>query len=597
MAASTRTWLILAVAGFVVLIHGAWWGFGDQMVARGVFADGDSYTRLIRAERLLQTGDWLDVSIPRANAPHGTSVHWTRPFDVVLLALALPLLPALGLKGALYWAGVVVSPLLHVVLGAVLAWTAVPLLGRAGAAVAGAVTAAQAGVLSFSLVGRADHHMMFACLAALATGCLIRSFAEADGGARAAVSAGLVIAAGLWIGPEFLVFMALVLAVAGLPWLAGEAGAGRRNVGLAGGLATGLVVAVLLERLPGGFLDISYDRVSVVHLGLALLLLLFWGVVHRVEMRLPSITLRTAVALAGAAGLLLTMHLVFPNFLGNPLVADADPAIGPIFAHISEYRPVTDVARFLVYFGSALFAGPWLVWRLTGGRGEGHLWSWLLLAAGLVLFTGMAMAWLRWCLYAALFLSIVLADVVVAADEGLSRRFRFPARVPAKVLVMLALAVGPLALGSGLLHAKKTPEERAAAREEACPIRLLAPLLGESPRTIVASANFGPELMYRTPHRVVATVHHRNIAGILDGHRILNGTDDAASRALAEVRGVDLVLLCPETSNDTYFLIGDADGSLYRRLVSGPSPDWLRPRALPADLAAKFRLFEVVATP
>ena len=99
--------------------------------------------------------------------------------------------------------------------------------------------------------------------------------------------------------------------------------------------------------------------------------------------------------------------------------------------------------------------------------------------------------------------------------------------------------------------------------------------------------------MYRTRHRVVATVHHRNIDGILDGYRILNGVDDAASRALVQSRAVELILLCPGTANDAYFLIGKPVDALYQRLTDGSPPPWLRPVALPDALGEKFRLFEV----
>ena len=73
-------WPLLLVTGFVVLIHVAWALVGDTIVANGGLADGDSFTRLVRVERLIDTGAWFDNTLPRANAPFGTTVHRTRPF-------------------------------------------------------------------------------------------------------------------------------------------------------------------------------------------------------------------------------------------------------------------------------------------------------------------------------------------------------------------------------------------------------------------------------------------------------------------------------------------------------------------------------------
>jgi hypothetical protein len=75
--------------------------------------DSDGYARLLRIERLIETGGWFDVSLPRADWPYGGSLHWTRPLDVLLILLALPAAAAVGFGLALYWAGAIVSPLLH----------------------------------------------------------------------------------------------------------------------------------------------------------------------------------------------------------------------------------------------------------------------------------------------------------------------------------------------------------------------------------------------------------------------------------------------------------------------------------------------------
>ena len=100
-AAPKEVTLAVVTAAAVAAVHLAWWLFADAGPAHGLLFDGDSYARLLRVERLVETGDWYDVGWPRANAPYGGALHWTRPFDVLLLGLALPLMPIMELKGAL----------------------------------------------------------------------------------------------------------------------------------------------------------------------------------------------------------------------------------------------------------------------------------------------------------------------------------------------------------------------------------------------------------------------------------------------------------------------------------------------------------------
>ncbi len=591
---------LVAVLVFILLVHSGWWISGDQIVLHGGFSDGDSYLRLLRVERLIETGDWFDISIPDANAPFGTTVHWTRLFDMVLLIMAAPMIPFLGFAKALFWAGVIVSPIVHMLAAVALAWAMLPLLGRAGAYFAAAMTAAQAGILAFALVGRADHHMMFILFACLSLGLAIRVLMAADGWRQRAFGAGLVFAAGIWEGPEFLVFISLCLAVLGLPWLAGEPKAGEKNRAVIQGLLVGLILAVLIERGVSGFLEIEYDRISIVHVCFASLLLIFWSAATYAlgrRLHLASLPWRFALAGVGVITMALIMTTLYPKVLANPL-NDVDPAVLPIFAHISEYQATTGASQMLIYFGAALFAVPWLLrclWKKWDGP---QRWPWVLMACALTLYLILGLNWLRWSLYAALFLAIVIADVLRHTDRRINASFSFPARLPLKLSAFLVLSIGPMIVGAIMLYDAKTPEERNAVNDDPCPVRELSaflnqPPLSDSSRTIVASANFGPEIVYRTDHKVLATVHHRNAAGILDGYRIMSGTGEMEVKNLMSTRRVDLLLLCPESSNDTYFLTDDDERSLYRRLQNNQLPSWLRSVDLPDGLSTKFRLFEV----
>ncbi len=98
--------------------------------AGGGLIDTDSYTRLIRVSELLNGADWDDQPFSRANAPYGHTLHWTRPFDALLIMGAGLLTPFFGLDRALHWAGVLINPVLYLGIVAALVWSLAPVMER-----------------------------------------------------------------------------------------------------------------------------------------------------------------------------------------------------------------------------------------------------------------------------------------------------------------------------------------------------------------------------------------------------------------------------------------------------------------------------------
>ncbi len=598
--------LVLA-ALFVAAVHGLWMAVGDSVVAAGGFYDGDSYMRLLRVDRLLHTGGWFDNSLPRTNWPLGGTLHWSRLFDLLLIALALPMALVLGMAKALYWSGVLISPLVHVLAAVVMAWAVRPLLGRDGALIAGALTALQFGVLAYAVAGHADHHMLFGLLAVAAFGFVLRALADPENGTRSAVYGGGVMALSLWLGVESQVTLGLILAVLGLAWVAEGGGRAHHAAGFCAGLLGGLVMALLIERGPQGFFDVGYDRLSAVHVTEVLFVLLFWrGMVSGEKRRRRFAVSPRGRLIAGftfAAGFLALMRVLFDKVFTHPF---ADNLVGQaLLQQTYEAAAIDGLPHFLLYLGGAVLALPWALWRLRAEYGKPSFWGWLLIAAGIGLFTALSVNGIRWSLYAGLVFAVAVADMMAGADAALDRRRVFQARLFLKVPVMALLAVGPLVLGVGAVHALAQSERPGAAGEivpgpgpGACSVKALAEFLnkppwGDRPRAILASANFGPEIMYRTRHRVTATLHHTNAQGIADSAEILGGVEDAQILDLIGKRQVGLILLCPKTRHDEYLMKGGDDRTFYRRLERGDLPGWLAEVPLPADLGVSFKLFKV----
>jgi hypothetical protein len=192
---------------------------------------------------------------------------------------------------------------------------------------------------------------------------------------------------------------------------------------------------------------------------------------------------------------------------------------------------------------------------------------------------------------------VVLADLIAHGVGAIAKRVSGPGRPLGVVVAVLFLAVGPLSLGVGTLKAGGSRGVGKACPVQAMTRHLNRPPWAERSLTILASANFGPEIMYRTGHKVLGTLHHRNAAGILDSVRILSGADEAEARRLVSQRRVDLIVLCPGSGSDGYLLGRSGGPALYRRLEGGAAPGWLRQVDLPEELGQSFRLFEVVNLP
>ncbi len=579
------SWAIMPVVlAFIVLVQGAWWLSLEQVT----FADGDSYLRMLRIEQLLTTRAWFDSTLAGVNAPFGVDLHWTRPLDVVLLVIAAPLMPFMEVRDAIYAAGVWVSPILHAGSAIAMLWALRPLLGRIGGAVAAALTATQIAWLSFAVVGRADHHMLFALIGIVVIGFMLRSFDGRAAGAPAA--AGFATAAGLWVGPEFSVFAGFVLGFLGMRWLVGVSNSARQAATYSGALIAGLVAALLIER-GGDLLTVEYDRLSIFHAVAIAVIYVFWRIIELAETRMrTSVWLRLIWAGAGVSVFAAVVVRFFPGTLGYPF-ADVDPDFLRIQANISDYQGLNDVDRFLRYLGAVVFAAPWLVYRIWRGPDRT---AWLFIAAGLLLYMTIAVTWSRWMLYAAMFAIIPLADLLVVTDRRMFDRIGPPIRAMAKAGAALVLIFAPAALGFIL---KDTPSGEATRVE--CPVDGLAAALREAPvidrsDIVVSAPNFGPEIRYRAGTPVVAALSHRNTDGILDSYRLMLSEDAGDIRRRVAARDIGVLVICPGSGAESYLREDATPGSLYARLVDGDPPPGIVEAPLPDEDQGAFRVYRIV---
>ncbi len=596
----------LATALFLVLVGNlAIVASGAVALSDGSLNGPDSYMRLLRVTQLYESGDWFDHTIPRSNAPYGEVLHWTRPADLLHLSGALLLEPFFGFDRALYLWAIVTSPLLFVAMMLALVWAMAPLLDDLGRFLLILALITEAAIWPHGALGRTDHHMLIMLVFAASLGGAIRVMAT-SASARTALLAGAAAGFGLWLSVEFLVAWAIIFGALTVCWITRDGQGGdqaRRNLWHALGMAGVVLLALAVERLPSDWFAEAYDRVSVAHLLVALLAAAFWGVAAWLTARLPAAGTpggRIAVGAGGAVCAGAVLLLTFPKFLGGPEV-DYDPGLKDIFLdRVSETRSllpdsVSQTGWLLFYLGQAVFAVPYVLWRLWRHRGEETWYGWMLIALGLLVYLPLAIYMRRFGGLAAMLLAVAVAGLLGALlaqeDDGQGRLKR---------LLTLGLAVpavlfGGLAVGGILLKQKS-----ALNAPDSCSVGPLVTELnrpdglGRTPLTVLALLNFGPQLMYQTRHRVVATPYPRNAQGQLDAVRIFAATDPEESRRLVEAREIDVIATC--TRRPTYWDISEDPASLDSRLRRGELPAWLRAVKLDEGTREEIGLFQVVPT-
>jgi len=458
----------------------------------------------------------------------------------------------------------------------------------------------------YYLAARPDHHALI-LLAFCAVLALLLRFAQSPTKhSRAPAWAGLAVAFGLWVSIETLTTELVALVALGLAWLI--TGQDRWLLGLrrfAMAAALALAVMMALERPPQEWLWAEeYDRLSTVQVVLLALIALGVEFMWRTRMRAQrSWPTRVGLSATGGVGAAVVMAGLFPDFFKGPFGAAMDPRLAAMWLDkIQELQPLI-AANWETAVGAAQVLGP-VVWVAV--------WVWLrrrdhpsfdqsivVILVAVALYLPLSMFQLRWGSYLGITVSIAWAAVfqrlldwhggpLVGAAPGTPIL-----RVPA----VLGLVTAHFML-SGAFYALSPPAVPDTAR--ACAWRKLAPFLnspafgGGAPQVILSHIHQGPEILYRTAHRVIGTPYHRNTDGILDSYTALTTRDEAQARQIMTRRDVDYVILCTDSREEKDILKVEGD-TMVRKLVRGAAPSWLIKVPLPGGLNTDFRIFRFVA--
>lgn len=595
---------------------------GDQEI-RHLLRGPDDFMRLAQVEDWLQGQDWRDTRQRRLNPPDGGPMHWSRIADVPLGVSAVLATPVLGRGQAMRIAVIVVPALLGGALVALFFWASAPLVQGKWRVMATLLTL-PALILPLAQLrpGRVDHHGLQLVLVALAAGFAFRAL-NASGG-RFAVAAGVVTAVSLVVGLETLPFVAAT-AFAFLLASIVRADAAVSLVAFGGALATVAPALLWLTAPLPDWATAACDRMSFPHLAGAAACAAIGGIaiaLQHVRMtRVPN--LRAAghdglpetrgvphaptlvretlpdsgwgirLVAIGGSGIALAGILValFPQCAGGPY-AELAPGARYWLDRVSEAQSLPQYFAGKPGTATGFAMLPVVATVATAIRLRRGGWTDpLRLAALLLALSGVAVGWwqIRGLPYAALVAAIALLPVTQTLNAHVAKMPRLAARLALRLSVPLAYVAAlilPVLVQVTVWPA--TEDDRPT-----CELDDVLPALHDphgferNALTIAAPINLGPEILFRTPHFVLAAPYHRNGRSIADIRRIFAGTE-AQALATATDRGVDAIIFCSRYTDTMAY--PDRQGFLSERLGNADPPDWLTHVAGDGNGAQLYRM-------
>ena len=276
---------------------------------------------------------------------------------------------------------------------------------------------------------------------------------------------------------------------------------------------------------------------------------------------------------------------LYPQCAGGPY-AQMAPEVRYWFDNVSEVRSwlglLADRPGTAVSFALLPLAAV-TVTALSIARS--HRADDLLQRITLLALTLSGVAVLAWQVRGAGYAGLTAAFALVPLAAALHARAGRIPRLPARLALRLAI---PAACATAVFLPVAVQPRAGDDGQPVCDLAEVLPALdnplglGAGPATVAAPIDFGPELLLRTPHAVLAAPYHRNVEGFADHRRLFAGGEAEALEVVVR-RGIEAVLFCPRYARFTAH--PGKPGFLNDRLADDRPPDWLVPVARADDLA------------
>jgi hypothetical protein len=597
----------------------------NNSIWSGNLVDSDDFTYLSQTLDWLHGQSWFDNVQHRMSPPEGVDLHYTRLAEIPIAGMILLFrLFQYSWQTAALYASFTLPFIYLGILFYVLRVTAERFVSKDWSRLTAFTMVFAGAPLNKFTPGQVGHHSLETILTMGAIGLTAQMFAHPDR-KRWAIAAGGVFAFAMAMALENLPWLALTSTVIGLWTIVSGAKAARSASIFGVALFLFGSLFLVIEKSPAEVFHtdlLAYSIAYVVFMGgVALALLGASGATF-----IKDIKLRFVVS-GGIAAILGAIYLYqYPELLAGPYGA-MDKRLAELFSQeITEMRSLVD--RFDIYWLLLYLFIPVLslIVALFMAREEkdSKKWNWILLIFLLTASVGLGLFYQsRVTMYADMF-SII--PMVAFAERGCKWiRTHYEGRQCFWAKVFLVLLVGPLtvvfipALRDGRSFNVGVMAFSAQHGDETCSIQGINGVLDASSYAdrklrIMNMMNLGAQLIFYTPHEVMAAPYHKNVRGNLDAVDFFKTSDPAQAKEIAQRDNIDLVVMCHHIP-DIYFKGSESfyynlpNGKLVKRLpdgsvvdlssdesfvwqlASGKVPDWITP--IPVPRLSNYSVFEV----
>lgn len=572
-------WLVIVV----YLIYSSW----PNIVSRSGW-DPDDQLRMVQLRDFLGGQSWFDNTQYRLNAPEGAPMHWSRLIELPLALVVLLAAPLLGQPGAEMLAGTMIPLMCFGLVAFMLGRIAMHFAGPIAGGFAVVMTMVSPAIAMQLRPMRIDHHGWQLVCAALTLWTLFWPSAR-----KAGVFMGLAMAIWLHISLEGAPAAAAFFGILGWRWAV--AGEGAQRLGWAVLVFTAASLVLFFGTQTSGLSAPNYcDTISPAHI--------YAIVAAGILIAPPALFLNLgkwlrfgAVIAAGSAAAVIYLN-ASPD-CARGAFATMDPVVRTYwYEMVREGLPAwhqkwgTAVLMLSVPVVGILTLATLVIRGNSEQRASyfamAFLGAYTFLLA-LLVFRTVSVA------------TLVAIPVVAIGMAKLLSRFKtetVPARRVGLVALMAFMLVpGPYFAQILKLLAPETAKDQIVSakengsKEKQCESNESVGSLAKLDRAnILAPFDIGPKILLNTPHRVVASSHHRNEKAMRD-HIDMYRLPAKQAKFIIQRRKVTHIVACIDEAEMQGYSERNPDG-LWAQLEKGKTPDWLE--AMP-DMGKSLKVWRV----
>lgn len=581
----------------------------------GRFFDPDDPMVLTQIMDWLKGQSWFDLSQYRMDPPGGTLFPISRFSEAPVAALII-LFQFLGMtvKTAIFSASIIWPAFLYGVLLLTFVWVARAFMPAISARLTPFVALFAIDMNVQFIPTHVDHHNGAIVLTLAAIGAIARLLGKPLSGKLALIS-GLLLGGSLGISLEVLPWFLLLNGVVCV-WLAvkGEK-AGLSGLVFGGSVFGTCLLFLLVTRRPIEWASPDLMQYSITYVLLAAGVA-FCACVAFFCRKISSLSIRLFVLVLCVCAASILFLKAFPALEAGPYGEMNERTAKLFFNNIIEALPYYKrepslLKFFIIFLYPFLGIGCAIYFFYLGHRNR--VWKWGILALLVVVACLLTIFYQsRYTAFLSAFAVVPLTAMLAFGLKKIRQKYSGNKLVYAQTFLVLMAGLFPSVLAPTFVVDRQLVSDillfPVHVLKNRCDydemIKKLNEIYPDQSRIIINLFNEGPELLFRTSHKVLGGLYHYNVRGNLNVFRFFSTHYPDVARKIAAQRNVDLVVACRDYSplylpngqprKHEITKVADLPGNsaFIEQLMIGQVPAWLR--AIVNQPQYNFIIYETV---